>query len=78
MAERQEALLENVVLPLQLSRYQCSQIFKGIRSSSGNVLLYGPPGISDIVFVSLVPLLTALVCRVGSFKGVGKPFSHKQ
>lgn len=39
-----QQLYENVVLPLTLSADVKAQLFSGIRSGSGNVILHGPPG----------------------------------
>ena len=39
-----QQLYENVVLPLTLSAEIKAQLFSGIRSGSGNVILHGPPG----------------------------------
>jgi hypothetical protein len=39
-----QQLYENVVLPLTLSAEVKAQLFGGIRSGSGNVILHGPPG----------------------------------
>ena len=36
--------MENIVLPLTLSKEKAAEMFQGIRAGSGNVLLYGPPG----------------------------------
>jgi SpoVK/Ycf46/Vps4 family AAA+-type ATPase len=39
------ALVENIILPLKLSKQQSEAIFSGIRGISANILLHGPPGI---------------------------------
>lgn len=38
------ALIENVILPLRLSKLQSEAIFTGIRGVAANILLHGPPG----------------------------------
>ena len=40
-----QALLENVVLPMRLTRQTRSRLLCGIRSGCGSVLLFGPPGV---------------------------------
>lgn len=42
--DAKQSLYENVVLPLSISESARKQIFRGIRSGGGNVLLFGPPG----------------------------------
>jgi ATP-dependent protease Clp ATPase subunit len=42
--DAKQILYENVVLPLSISASMRSQVFQGIRSTVGNVLLFGPPG----------------------------------
>lgn len=45
--DAKQILYENIVLPLSLSNSLRCQLFQGIRSSVGNVLLFGPPGTGD-------------------------------
>jgi hypothetical protein len=42
--DAKQILYENVILPLSLPETLRLQLFQGIRSSGGNVLLFGPPG----------------------------------
>ena len=42
--EAKQILYENIVLPLSLPLNIRSELFQGVRSSGGNVLLFGPPG----------------------------------
>ena len=42
--DAKQSLFENVILPLSMSEDKRMQIFRGVRSGGGNVLLFGPPG----------------------------------
>jgi transcriptional regulator with AAA-type ATPase domain len=55
--DAKQALYENVVLPLSITESARRQIFRGIRSGGGNVLLFGPPGtgkqpLAPVCFIS--------------------------
>ncbi len=47
--DAKQTLYENIVLPLSLSTSVRQEIFRGVRSSGGNVLLFGPPGTGSIL-----------------------------
>lgn len=51
--EAKQILYENIVLPLSLPIQIRSSIFQGVRSSGGNVLLFGPPGTGIISFLKV-------------------------
>jgi hypothetical protein len=63
--DAKQVLYENVILPLSLPQASRIQLFQGIRSSGGNILLFGPPGTGWCILLhesGNESLLTILPC----------------